>query len=255
MNFMSEKLKPLKWYKNLSTKKHRDKEGCFFVESDKKIQQILLRVPDAVLEIVGTEDLVAKYEKDFEVRCVTKNQFASISRHKSPQGVGAVVKNTTDVDLPSVLTSSEKILFLDDVQDPGNVGTLIRTAAAFDFDGVILSKQCADVFSPKVVDASVGALFSLWLKEVEDISGTLKLLKEEGFLVAVADLTERAENHRLKTSDKTVVVLGSEGQGVGEEAARLADFKVTIAINREKAESLNVASCGAILMHMVGSQK
>lgn len=249
---MSEKLKPLKWYKNLSTKKHRDKEGCFFVESDKKIQQILLRVPDAVLEIVGVGELAEKYAAKFPVRIVTKGQFASISRHKSPQGIGAVVKDISDVDFTAVVKASNKILFLDDVQDPGNVGTLIRTAAAFDFDGVILSKQCADVFSPKVIDASVGALFSLWLKEVDDIEGTFQVLKDEGFLVAAADLTDKAENHKLRESKKIVIVLGSEGQGVSEDVSRLADFKVTIDINREKAESLNVASCGAILMHAVG---
>lgn len=247
---MEEQLKALKWYKNLHIKKYRQTERCFLVEGDKKIKQIIGKAPNLIEEIIGEEEKVLPYMERFKIRTITPRQFASISRHKSPPGIGAVIKIPNDTVFTEVLTASEKILFLDDVQDPGNVGTLIRTAAAFDFDGIILSDKCADVYSPKVVDASSGALFSLWVKEVSDISEALELLKKACFKIAVADLVEDADNQKLSTGGKIAIVLGSEGQGVSDGILQAADFKVAIDINREKAESLNVAVCGAIMMFM-----
>lgn len=250
-----EKLRQLKWYKKLQTKKHRDEEKCFFIEGEKKIQQISLRAPELIDEILLVDGEEFDLGGDFAVRTVTKGQFASISRHKSPQSMGAVIRKPQSIEWEDFLGSAKKILFLSDVQDPGNIGTLVRTAAAFDFDGIILSEKCADVFSPKVVDASVGSLFSLWHKQVKDVSITLQNLKDNGFEIAVADLTDTSENERLSASHKLVLVLGSEGQGVGNDVLQMADFKVTIDINRDKAESLNVAVCGALMMYLACGKK
>lgn len=247
---MEEQLKSLKWYKNLHTKKFRNEVKCFLLEGDKKIEQIVGCARHLVEEVIGVEDKVSSYSEEFKTRFVSERQFASISRHKSPQGIAAVIKIPDDLNLADVLEDAKRVLFLDDVQDPGNVGTLIRTAAAFDFDGIVLSDKCADVYSPKVVDASSGALFSLWVKEAADIKEALLALKGEGFNIAVADLVDDSANAKLADSDKIVIVLGSEGQGVSKSVLEMADFKITIDINREKAESLNVAVCGALMMHM-----
>jgi TrmH family RNA methyltransferase len=143
-----------------------------------------------------------------------------------------------------------RVLLLEDVQDPGNVGTLIRTAAAFDYAGVILSERCADPFSPKSVQATAGSVLSLWLRRTGSYLELAAKLREAGFTVAAADLDGDEDPYVLRDSDPLVLALGNEAAGLSRAVLDISDHRVRVPIAREKAESLNVAASGAICMYL-----
>ena len=155
---MTAPLRPLKWYRQLSTKKGRMEAGAFVVEGDRAIRQIIAGHPAEIIEILTVEESPPDY-RDFAVRSVTLSQFDYISSTRTPLGIMAAVRQPVDIysdHLPG--DAGDRILLLEDIQDPGNAGTLIRTAAAFDFSGVIMTGNCADPLSPKCVQATAGAV-------------------------------------------------------------------------------------------------
>ena len=136
-----------------------------------------------------------------------------------------------------------KIVYLDGVQDPGNVGTIIRTALAFGYDDVILSIDSASKYNEKTIVSSKGAIFKIIPRD----NLTLDQLKELGYYIIVTSLKGAIPYKEVTRKDKFVLVLGSEGQGVKEENILKADVVTKIAI--ENIDSLNVAIAGAILMN------
>jgi TrmH family RNA methyltransferase len=240
-------LRSLKWYKTLSDSKIRQQEGYFLVEGFRAVEQIAKEFPESVDEIVGTEDAGAIYRRSFPVRTLSRSQLDYISSSRTPQGIVAVVK------LPPECYSSElpkehgtSVLLLEHVQDPGNVGTLIRTAAAFNYSGVLLSWQCADPFSPKVVQSSAGAILSVWIRRTESYLEMASRLKADGLVILAADVHGR---QHLESADRShVLALGNEGIGLSSELLNISDYSFRIPFDNKKVESLNVAVSGAIAM-------
>ena len=144
----------------------------------------------------------------------------------------------------------ERILALEDIQDPGNLGTLIRSAAAFDFSGIVCSDKCADPFSPKAIQSSCGAIVSVWVRRIPDLSPALAALRAGGYRIVAADVGGKPVGGARIAGGKTVIVLGNEGNGLSERILRTADETIRIPINGLKVESLNVAGTGAILMFL-----
>ena len=136
-----------------------------------------------------------------------------------------------------------RIVYLDGVQDPGNVGTIIRTALAFSYDSIILSLDSASIYNEKVIQATKGALFSIPV--FLDVS--LQELKEKGYQIIVTALRNASDYKTLSPNDKFVLVLGNEGQGVKEENIDIADEVVKISMGN--IDSLNVAVAGGILLN------
>jgi RNA methyltransferase, TrmH family len=246
---MTASLKPLKWYRDLSDKKARLNAGAFLVEGEKAIRQVLANHPDAVAEILSEREPPSDL-RQFPVRALNKSQFDYISNARTPQGLAAVVKIPEDVysaRLPA--EAAERILLLEDIQDPGNAGTLIRTAAAFDFSGVILSDKCADPFSPKVVQASSGAVMSLWVRATAQYLELTSTLRSRDYRLIAAEVEGRDSPETLRQS-RFILALGNEAAGLSADLLKIADFRVGIPIAREKAESLNAAISGGILMYL-----
>lgn len=243
-------LKPLKWYKNLATKKGRLEAGAFLVEGDRAIKQIIGTHPDEIIEIITIEKPSPAYD-NYSIRYVTDSQFRSISQTKTPQGTFAVVRlprNTFSDHLPE--TIGTKILLLEHVQDPGNVGTLIRTAAAFNFSGVILSNKCADPLSQKCVQSTAGTALSVWIRKTARYLELIEKLKKNGYLLIAADLKGMKDSSILHNQDKLLLALGNEASGLSESVLNASDHRFQIPIIRRHAESLNVAACGAICMYL-----
>jgi len=243
-------LKPLKWYKKLSTKKGRLEAGAFIVEGDRAIRQIVAVHPDAILEILSVAEPQGDYH-NYNVRLLTESQFRYISSTKTPQGIMAVVKSPPDIytdRLPD--ETGNRILLLEDIQDPGNTGTLIRNAAAFDFSGVIMTEKCADLLSPRCIQATAGTVLSVWLRRTPDYLGLVKALKKNGYILIAADLNGTDGPSVLNHHDKLLLALGNEAVGLSGEILGIADYRLRIPTIREKAESLNVAACGAIFMYL-----
>jgi TrmH family RNA methyltransferase len=243
-------LKPLKWYRRLAAKKGRLESGAFLVEGDRAIQQIVTTHPEAIVEILTVTESPPRYQ-NYNVRLITERQFSSICLAKTPQGTMAVVRFPMEIysdRLPEKVGS--KILLLEDIQDPGNLGTLIRTAAAFDFSGVIMSENCADVLSPKCVQATAGAVLSIWLRRTGRYLELAEALRKSGHFLVAAELKGAVEPSVLCRQSKLILALGNEGAGISGALLEVADFRLRIPTVGSKAESLNVAACGAICMYL-----
>jgi len=240
----------LKRYRELADKKGRLEHGVFLVEGEKHINQVVAGHPDAITEIISIAPpppLLLRYP----LRKVKATEFRYISAAQMPQGIAAVVRMPEDAysaTLPN--EAGHRILLLEDVQDPGNAGTLIRTAAALGFSGVILTDASADPFSPKSVQAAAGTMLSLWIRKNSEYLQLAKFLKQVGYSIVAADVRGRDKPEILSSLEKVVLALGNEAAGLSKELLGVADYRVRITTPPEKAESLNVAACGAILMYL-----
>ena len=247
---MSAAVKPFRWYKKLATKKGRLEAGAFLVEGDRAVRQIVSSHPDEIIELLAIEEPLPVY-RNCTVRLVAESQFRSICGTRTPQGIMAVVRlpaGTYSGYLPG--DAGNKVLLLEDIQDPGNVGTLIRTAAAFDFSGVIMTENCADPLSPKCVQATAGTVLSVWLRRTKRYLELARALRKGGYTLIAAELNGVAEPSLLQRQSKLLLALGNEAAGLSRALLDEADYRLRIPTVREKAESLNVAACGAICMYL-----
>jgi TrmH family RNA methyltransferase len=247
---MSSDLKPLKWYKSLSTGKGRRSAGAFLVEGQRAVSQVIMVHPEDIEEILVVDTISPLY-RNFNIRSLTESQFKAISVSRTPQGVAAVVKSPPGIysdDLP--LETGEKILLLEDIQDPGNAGTLIRTAAALGFSGVIMTEKSADPLSPKCVQSTAGSVLSVWIRRTSGYMKLVRELQDNDYAVVAADLDGTEDPSVLKNQKNHVLALGNEASGLSEELLEISEYRIRIPTIREKAESLNVAACGAICMYL-----
>jgi len=243
-------LKSLKWYRKLAARKGRLEAGAFIVEGERAIRQLVAGHADDIIEIVAVDRVPAAF-RALPYRLLTDDQFAGISQTRTPQGILAVVSLPVEAysaELPP--GPGNRLLLLEDVQDPGNVGGLIRTAAAFGFSGVILTPKCADPFAAKAVQSTAGSILSVWLRRTAGYREMLVTLKQRGYSVVAADLAGDTDVATLGASEKLVLALGSEAAGLSAGLLELADLRLKLPIARDKAESLNVAACGAVLMYL-----
>jgi TrmH family RNA methyltransferase len=242
--------KSLKWYRQLADRKGRLETGMFLVEGEKAIRQIVASHPDVITEILSVEEPPSLFRR-YPTRIVNASQFRYISSVQTPQGILAVVKIPQDVYSSRLPEDPGKhILLLEDIQDPGNVGTLIRTAAALEYNGVILTESCADPLAPKCVQASAGTVLSLWWRRTLEYFKLVQSLKQSDYQTVAADVRGTDEPEILAQQEKLVLALGNEAAGLSREILNIADYRVRILTAQEKAESLNVAACGAILMYL-----
>jgi RNA methyltransferase, TrmH family len=243
-------MKPLKWYKSLSAREGRLEAGVFLVEGQRAIDQVIKSSPGGILEILYTGEQPSIYAA-YGLRPLSHVQMQSISSAVTSQGIMAVVSLPPDTysNCLPVVTGS-RILVLEDIQDPGNVGTLIRTAAAFDFSGVILTEKCADPFSPKCVQSAAGSSLSLWIRRSASCIELVDELKIHGYSLFATDLLGNEDPSVLKGMDRSMIALGNEAAGLSDALLAKSDHTVKISITGAKAESLNVAVCGAICMYL-----
>jgi TrmH family RNA methyltransferase len=242
-------LKPLKWYKSLATKKGRLAAGAFLAEGPRAIAQIMQQQPEAILEILTLDAPPLAY-RTYPLRYLTPSQLQALCSTRTPQGLLAVVR------LPDALYTDAlpaqvgpRVLLLEDVQDPGNVGTLIRTAAAFDFSGVILTTKCADPLAPKCVQSTAGTVLSVWLRRTSAYLTLVEALQASGYACVAADLQGPDNPSMLASQPRLLLMLGNEAAGLSPALLHLAKTRVKIPLS-PKAESLNVAVCGAICMYL-----
>jgi len=247
---MTMPLKSLKWYRQLADRKGRLEVGFFLVEGEKAIRQIVAGHPDKISEIIAVEEPPPVF-RDYPIRIVNASQFRYISSAQTPQGITAVVKIPEDIysaKLPE--DAGNRILLLEDIQDPGNAGTLIRTAAAFNYNGVMLTENGADPLAPKCVQATAGTVLSLWVRRTGQYMEIVRALRKQGYKLIAADVKGGDEPAVLSRQEKLALALGNEAAGLSKELLETADYRVRIPTAPEKAESLNVAACGAILMYL-----
>jgi RNA methyltransferase, TrmH family len=243
-------LKPLKWYAALASVSGRRESGYFLAEGIRSIRQIYATSPQSIDELLllDTADSLPEELYNIPQRAVNSLQLKTICSSVTPQGVAAVVQLPSDIyseHLPR--ETGNRIILLEDVQDPGNIGTLIRTAAAFAIDGILMSDKCADPFSPKVVQATAGSLFRPWIRRTGSYTSLLTLLKTEGYRLYCADIS--GEQHvDFSGKEKTIIALGNEGKGISSGLLACADEVFSIPMEYMAVESLNVSIAGGIAL-------
>ena len=222
---------------SLHKKKFRDEYELFFIEGMKSIKEAI-NFNQEIEYILYSPDMV-EYDLDIEGIEVSKEILCKISDTVTPQGIIAVCKIKEEkID---VLKGKKKIVYLDKVQDPGNVGTIIRTADAFGIDGVVLSKECADIYSPKVVRSTMGSIFHLPV--IRDVG--VEELKKLNMKIYSSSLDGDEE---FKIEDNSILVIGNEGNGISEETKEITDEFIKIRMPGN-AESLNASIAAGILMY------
>ena len=209
-------------------------KNLFLVDGEDFIQ--MAYESNSLVEIL-TLEFNSKYE-DINQTIVTPAILQKLSPNVSSSKIIGVCKYNLNHELVG-----NKILYLDGVQDPGNVGTLIRTALAFSYNAVVLSNDSASIYNDKVISATKGALFKINIYD----NCSLKDLKEKGYQIIVTSLKDAVNYKDVKLQDKFVLVLGNEGQGVKEESILLASDICKIEMSN--IDSLNVGVAGGILMN------
>lgn len=228
-------------WKALKDRKGRRESGCFLVEGRKMVEEALASAFD-VEAVLVQEGVSFPDGLTMPVYELPAHVLAAVCDTKTPQGIAAVVRMKEQSAL------GKHIVVLDGVQDPGNVGTIIRTADAAGLDGVLLSNQCADVFSPKVLRATMGSIFRMNLRTTDDLPGELTKLREKGYSILSSQLDGTPFYEREKVAERFALIIGNEGNGVSEQVQQTATHRVRLPM-RGGAESLNAAIAAAIMMY------
>lgn len=183
--------------------------------------------------------------------------FSKITEEKAPDGIIAVVKyldkihrKISSADIPSLAASEKRIMAFESLRDPGNLGTVIRSASAFGVDTLILSADCADIYNPKTLRGAMGAIFSREILFCDDLPETLSRFSCEGRRVLAAILdTEAVAVDKAALTERDIILIGNEGHGLSRAAVEVSDLSVILPIDTGRGvESLNAATAASVFM-------
>lgn len=183
--------------------------------------------------------------------------FSKITEEKAPDGIIAVVKYIDEIhkelslsDIPELASSDKRIMAFESLRDPGNLGTVIRSASAFGVDTLLLSADCADIYNPKTLRGAMGAIFSREILFCDDLPAALIRFSCEGRRVLAAILDNEAVSvEKSALTERDIVLIGNEGHGLSRAAVDASDLSVILPINTGKGvESLNAATAASVFM-------
>lgn len=229
----------------LQIKKQRHKIGKFLLESKRSIEEAFIygSIPEIIVLRENTE--IPDFLEDYSqiIVEVSEKIFMRISTTENSQGIIAVYK-FFNIKINNLL-EKDKLLFLDGIQDPGNLGTIIRSAAAFNIGGILIGPGSVDIYNEKVLRSTLGGVFALPILEIK--TEELKLFKKHNFNIIGAKLGgENLYDYRFK--EKVIVGIGNENSGLSNDFMDIVDDYVTIKIN-EKMESLNASVAASIILY------
>lgn len=234
----------LKYIQSLGHKKSRDESGVFIAEGPKLVKEFLEEVPDAVLEIYALKEWIQEYKKLLTKRMVheiSEPELERITQFSTKNKVLAVIKKFSVPD--SISLRGKVVLALDTIQDPGNLGTIIRTADWFGIKQVVCSNDCADLYNPKVVQATMGSIARVQVFYV-DLLNWLSQLKNPLIYAAVLD---GQDINTIKKIEEGLILIGNESKGIHDALLKIATQKITIP-KKGRAESLNAAVAAGIIL-------
>lgn len=231
-----------RWTK-LQKKKYREEFGEYIVEGEHLVLEAYKAGVLVELILEENEDVIV----DVPFTYVTKEVIDKISSLDSPCSILGVCKK---IDSNEIV--GNKILILDDIQDPGNLGTIIRSAVAFNIETIILSENTVDLYNSKVLRATQGMIFHTNIVKM-NLDVAINEIKSRGIVVYGTNVVLGVDASTLESSDKEkyALVMGNEGKGVRDEIADICDKNLYININKN-VESLNVAIAASILLYELG---
>ncbi len=252
----SESNSMIKHVKSLAMKKSREKHRQFVIEGLRMVDEAIrhqvpleyLLYTDHLLEINGGAELLQRLPQGLQVFNIPDKLLRLLTDTENPQGLVAVVKMQETCLHDLRLKEDLFLLVLDRLQDPGNMGTIIRTAEAAGVDGIILTKGSVDPFNSKNLRATMGAIFHIPIFQCNDNNEWLSFVKEKGIRVLASGLEGSVDYCSPSYAGNIAIVIGNEANGVSEELLNLADSVVKIPIFG-RIESLNASVAAAILIY------
>jgi len=238
------------WAK-LKDKHHRDKQKLFLVEGYHLVNEGLKT--GHVKEIITTEK-TGKLDVSAEVQVhqVTQDVMQKVSSLATPTKIiGVCYKKDTPVGHSQSIACGNRLLLVDQVHHPGNLGTIIRNAVAFNIDTIVVNNS-VDIYNQKVIQASQGMIFHINILKRPIISFITEI-KPQGYQIIGTDVKECVPLHTVKPQEKHAILIGNEGEGLSGELFEMCDIRVNIEMN-EKCESLNVGVAAGIVMYFLASR-
>lgn len=249
----------LKQIRQLNTKaKARRESGCFVLEGRKLFEETpeALRRGVFLSESYAAENpsLTEELAGSCDTEIVADRVFDSACDTKTPQGILTIAAFPHWEKEDLLGGTAPLIVVLENVQDPGNVGTIIRTAEGAGATGVILLGACADIFSPKVIRATMGSVFRVPVCRMEEISGAVRFLRDCGVRTFAAHLMGENEYTEESYSGGSAFLIGNEGNGLSDELSHAADTRIRIPM-AGRVESLNASVAASLLMYEARRQR
>lgn len=236
--------------------KVRDEENVFVVEG----LRMFAEVPaNRVEKVYISETLYNKKKRelnlqDFPLEILSDSVFQHVSDTKTPQGILCVVKRK-NYDLEELLkVENPHFMVLDNLQDPGNLGTIVRTAEGAGVDAIFMSKDCVDIYNPKTIRSTMGSIYRMPFIYIEDIPELLNIFKKNGVKSYAAHLDGKNSYDKENYATGTAILIGNEGNGLRDEVTENADILVHIPMQGQ-VESLNAAIAASVLMFEVFRQR
>ena len=232
----------VKSWRKLHTRKHRKNEKRFLIEGFHLIEEAVNSGWDIEIVIVREGVDIPSTLVQQNITFVNTRVFKEISQTETPQGIAAVVKMREFSN-----KDSKFVLLVDAVQDPGNLGTIIRTADAAGFSHVVLGQGTVDLYNDKVIRATQGSIFHISITQA-NLSEEIKTLQEKNYTIIASALENATDYRSVEVEGKAALIVGNEGTGIQKEMIQVVDKVVKIPIYGE-AESLNVSIAAGILMY------
>ena len=243
----------IKHIKKLKDKKYRDECNEYIIEGVKLIEEAV-NENAKIKKVIICESTTNTYEiptpitleiAKYECIYVTEKIFNSITQVTNPQGIMAIIEKTSQEN--EIDFSQDIIVMLDNVQDPGNLGTILRTIDSVGLNQVIVSKETVDGYNSKVVRSTMGAIFRVKIIEVDSLPETIKMIRKHHFKLLVTSL--QTENSIFDIDyNKKIIVIGNESNGVSKEIQDMADEKAKIPM-LGKTESLNASVAAGVVLY------
>lgn len=238
--------------------KARNTEGVFIVEGIRMVREI---PEDKLKALYVTEEFYKKHKAELpgnvKPEFVTPTVFSYISDTKTPQGVLAIVWQNKYA-LPDILDCKKEkrdlLLVLDNLQDPGNLGTILRTAEGAGVTGILMDRECVDIYNPKTIRSTMGSVYRMSFVYVEDLENAIRDLKDKGITTYAAHLEGTHSYDEEDLKKPCAFLIGNEGNGLRREIADMADCYIKIPMLGQ-VESLNAAIASSVLMFEAARQR
>ncbi|MGL4483974.1 MAG: TrmH family RNA methyltransferase [Anaerovoracaceae bacterium] len=238
--------------KRLKEKRYRDRDRKFLIEGEKT----LIEAYDNPEVFIDTVLIATRVKKDYFLDGVKKyliydDLFDEISETETSQGIIAIIKKketSKNSFLNTIDKDNSNILVIDRIQDPGNLGTIIRTAAGLGISGIIIIKGTVDCYSPKVVRSASGAMYRIPILQVDSVNDVIEICRETGHALIATAAEANDGIERIRKHLRNAICLGNEGAGLSKELLKKSNEVIRIRM-KNGLESLNVAVVGGILMY------
>ena len=234
--------KKVKNWTKLKEKKYRDQNGLFLIEGNHLIEEASKY--NVIVEIITTDESLSS--EIYPIYYVSEAVMKKLSFQVTSSNICAVCKKLEENEINS------SCLILDGIQDPGNLGTMIRSAVAFNVNHLVLGFDCVDLYNEKVIRASEGMLFHLNIIRT-DLTAFINEIKQKDYHVYKTDVENGKHVNQTKFSKKSAVIIGNEGNGVSEAIKKLVPDSIYIPMN-DNCESLNAGVSASIIMYEMGNQ-